>query len=219
VTILIPDAEHDDLHLSERPLIVCDIDEVVLEFVTPFMAYLDHNGHELRATSFRLHGNVFSRADGSETPGETVSAMLEAFFEAQDAWQTPVIEAADSLARLSTQADIVFLTAMPPRHRGPRRTLLSRHGFDYPMIATEQPKGPAVLALHGERQQPVVFIDDIFVNLQSVRKHVPDTLLVNLMANDTFRALAPHPGDGVEIAADWPHAEALIKAHIDAGPG
>jgi hypothetical protein len=46
----------------------------------------------------------------------------------------------------------------------------------------------------------VVFVDDIFVNLQSVRKHVPETLLVNLMANDTFRALAPHPGEGVDIA-------------------
>ena len=215
----IPDAEHDDLDLRERPLIVCDIDEVVLEFVTPFEAFLTHNGHELRATSFRLHGNVFNRADGTETPGDQVSQMLEAFFEAQDEWQTPVSEAADSLARLSEQADIVFLTAMPPRHRDVRRSLLSRHGFDYPMIATESPKGPAVLALHGTRAQPVVFIDDIFVNLQSVRTHVPETLLVNLMANDTFRALAPHPGDGVDIATDWRHAEALIKAHFGANAG
>ena len=215
----IPDAEHDDLHLGKRPLIVCDIDEVVLEFVTPFEAFLTHNGHELRATSFRLHGNVFNRADGSETPGDQVSQMLEAFFEAQNEWQTPVIEAADSLSRLSNQADIVFLTAMPPRHREVRRNLLSRHGFDYPMIATESPKGPAVLALHGARAQPVVFIDDIFTNLQSVRKHVPETLLLNLMANDTFRALAPHPGDGVDIATDWPHAEALINAHFAATAG
>lgn len=210
----IPDAEHDDLHLGERPLIVCDIDEVVLEFVTPFETFLTHNGHELRATSFRLHGNVFNRTDGSETPDDEVSSLLEAFFSSQDEWQTPVIEAADSLARLSEQADVVFLTAMPPRHRGVRRSLLSRHGFDYPMIATESPKGPAVLALHGSRAQPVVFIDDIFVNLQSVRKHVPETLLVNLMANDAFRALAPHPGEGVDIATDWPHAEAMIKAHF-----
>lgn len=212
----IPDAEHDELRLSERPLIVCDIDEVVLEFISPFEAFLIHKGHELRATSFRLHGNVFNRTDGSETPDDDVSQMLEVFFETHDDWQTPVVEAANSLARLSAHADIVFLTAMPPRHRDVRRRLLSRHGFDYPMIATESPKGPAVSALHGERPHPVVFIDDIFINLQSVRKHVPQTLLVNLMANETFRALAPHPGDGVDIATDWAHAEALIKAHIGA---
>jgi len=212
----IPDAEHDDLRLSERPLIACDIDEVVLEFVTPFEAFLRHNGHELRATSFRLNGNVFKLSDGSKTPDDEVAGLLEAFFTSQDEWQTPVVAAADSLSRLSQNADIVFLTAMPPRHRDVRRGLLARHGFDYPMIATEAPKGPAVLALHGERVQPVVFIDDIFVNLQSVRSHVPQSLLVNLMANDTFRALAPHPGEGVDIATDWPHAEELIAAHFDA---
>ena len=215
----IPDAEHDDLRLSDRPLIVCDIDEVILEFVTPFEAFLTHNGHELRATSFRLHGNVFSRADGSATADDEVSRLLEMFFQNHDEWQTPVVEAADSLARLSEAADVVFLTAMPPRHREVRRRLLSRHGFDYPMIATESPKGPALQALHGERSHPVVFIDDIFVNLQSVRKHVPQTLLVNLMANKTYRALAPHPGKGVDIADDWAHAEALIQAHFGATSG
>ncbi len=210
----IPDAEHDDLALGERPLIVCDIDEVVLEFITPFQAFLIANGYELRPTSFRLNGNVFGLAEGGETPEGEVARLLEAFFASQDDWQTPVHSAADSLSRLSNEADIVFLTAMPPRHRDVRRSLLSRHGFDYPMIATEAAKGPAVQALHGERPQPLVFVDDIFVNLQSVRKHVPETLLLNLMANDTFRALAPHPGDGVDVARDWPHAEALIKAHF-----
>ncbi|MDF1607098.1 hypothetical protein PZ897_02805 [Hoeflea sp. YIM 152468] len=214
--MLIPDAEHDDLHLGERPLIVCDIDEVVLEFVTPFAAFLSHNGHELRANSFRLHGNIFELEAGAETPADEVSRLLELFFESQDEWQTPVVSAADSLARLSGQADIVFLTAMPPHHRKVRRKLLSSHGFDYPMIATEAPKGPAVLALHGARPHPVVFVDDIFVNLQSVRTHVPQTLLLNLMANEKFRALAPHPGEGVDIVTDWTHAETLIAAHFDA---
>lgn len=217
--MLIPDAEHDELRLSERPLIVCDIDEVVLEFITPFQTYLIHNGHELRATSFRLHGNIFELDGGNETPAEEVSRLLEAFFTSQDKWQTPVAAAAESLSRLSGHADIVFLTAMPPRHREVRRKLLTGHGFDYPMIATESPKGPAVLALHGTRSQPVVFVDDIFINLQSVRAHVPQSLLLNLMANETFRALAPHPGDGVDIASDWPHAEALITNHFKANAG
>ncbi|WP_394689822.1 hypothetical protein [Hoeflea sp.] len=212
--ITIPDAEHDTLSLGERPLIVCDIDEVVLEFITPFQAFLVNHGHELQPRSFRLTGNIVRLADGSETAAEEVDRLLEAFFAEQDGWQTPVEAAADSLAELSGKADIVFLTAMPPRHRTIRRSLLSRHGFDYPMIATEAAKGPAVKALHGARDQPLVFIDDIFVNLHSVKAHVPETLLINLMANDTFRALAPHPGDGVDIASDWMHAVELISAHI-----
>ncbi|OCW56730.1 hypothetical protein [Hoeflea olei] len=215
---LIPDAEHDELVLTDRPLIVCDIDEVVLEFITPFQAFLVANGHELRATSFRLNGNVFSLADGSETPNAEVARLEEAFFAAQDAWQTPVPRAAESLERLARDADIVFLTAMPPRHRALRRGLLSKYGFDYPMIATEAAKGPAVSALHGERPQRLVFIDDIFINLNSVRSHVPQALLLNLIANDTFRALAPNPGDDVVLPSDWPHAEEVIRAHFAQAP-
>lgn len=214
--IRIPDAEHDTLRLAERPLVVCDIDEVVLEFVAPFQDFLKANGHELRPRSFRLTGNIVSLDDGRETSAEDVGRLIEAFFSEQADWQTPVKAAAESLANLSGHADIVFLTAMPPRHRDMRRSLLGRHGFDYPMIATESPKGPAIKALHGERPHPVVFIDDIFVNLHSVREHMPQTLLINLMANPTFRALAPHPGDGVSIATDWPHAESLIREHIAA---
>ena len=78
--MLIPDAEHDELILTERPLIVCDIDEVVLEFVTPFQAFLMDNGHELRATSFRLNGNVFSRGpwwrDPERRGGATARGIL-----------------------------------------------------------------------------------------------------------------------------------------------
>ncbi|WP_417424065.1 hypothetical protein [Hoeflea sp.] len=217
--IRIPDAEHDDLNLGERALIVCDIDEVVLEFITPFQAFLIDNGHELRPRSFRLTGNIFNLADSSETGHDEVEQLLESFFTAQDGWQTPVKAAADSLARLSEEADIVFLTAMPPRHRSVRRILLDQHGFDYPMIATEAPKGPAVKALHAARDHPLVFIDDIVTNLQSVQAHMPQTLLVNLMANDAFRALAPHPGDGVAMAGDWNEAEALIRTYLTPLPG
>lgn len=215
----IADAEYDELSLGERPLIVCDVDEVVLEFIAPFQSFLIDNGHQLLPRSFRLTGNVVRLDDASQTPQNEIDNLLEAFFAAQDAWQTPVDAAAASLERLSQQADIVFLTAMPPQHHGVRRTLLDRHGLAYPMIATEAEKGPAVRALHGTRAHPVVFIDDIFINLQSVRKHVPETRLINLMANASFRALAPHPGEGVDIARDWAHAEELICAHLDDRPG
>lgn len=202
------------ISLGDRPLIVCDVDEVVLEFLNPFAAYLGSRGHELIPRSFRLNGNVVSRPGGIEASRAEVSAFLEAFYDAQHEWQTPVETAADALKRLSADADIVFLTAMPPRHQGVRRGLLDALDMTYPMIATEDAKGPAVKSLHGGRPLPLVFVDDITANLQSVRTNAPEALLVNLMANATFRALAPHPGDGVAIARDWPHAEELIGDHF-----
>ncbi|WP_455854457.1 hypothetical protein [Ensifer canadensis] len=90
---------------------------------------------------------------------------------------------------MSKQADIVFLTAMPPRHAAARRALLDRLDLPYPLLASEEPKGPIVQRLHAGRALPVVFIDDIARNLQSVQEHAPSCLLINLMANAEFRAL------------------------------
>jgi hypothetical protein len=206
----------DDVPLRDRPLIVCDIDEVVLEFLTPFTRYLQANGHDLLPRSFRLHGNVVSLQNGQAPDDAAVSAFLEDFFLTQDKWQTPAVRVVETLASLADDADIVFLTAMPPRHRPIRRTLLDGFGLHFPMIATEQPKGPVLAALHGDRPQPVVFLDDIARNLLSVGQAVPSCLLINLMANADFRPFLPAPSTGVVAADDWDAAAKLIRAHIGA---
>jgi hypothetical protein len=97
-----------------------------------------------------------------------------------------------------------------------RRGLLSRHGFDYPMIATEAAKGPAVQALHGNARDPTAWSSLTTFSSTCIRsrQHMPETLLINLMANASFRALAPHPGEGVDIASDWAHAVDVDQARI-----
>lgn len=202
------------IRLGDRPLLVCDVDEVVLEFLAPFMRFLAGREHELRPDSFRLEGNVYSLASGAVVSREIIDQFTEAFFAEQDNWQTMVETAAKTLEDLSRGADIVFLTAMPPRHQAVRRRLLDGFGMTYPMIASQKAKGPMLKALHRNRPLPVAFVDDIFKNLQSVREHQPEALLVNLMSHKGFRALAPDPGDGIAIAENWPHADRLIRAHF-----
>lgn len=205
-----------DVSLRDKPLVVCDIDEVVLEFLTPFTRYLRANDHDLLPRSFRLHGNVVSMRDGTQPDDAAVSQFLEAFFVAQDQWQTPAERVVETLTSLADHADIVFLTAMPPRHRPVRRALLDSFALHFPMIATEQPKGPVLARLHGGRQQPVVFIDDIERNLLSVGEAVPHCLLINLMANADFRPFLPVPAEGIVSAENWDATETLIRAHIGA---
>jgi hypothetical protein len=205
----------ESLSTSKRPLVVCDVDEVVLEFLDPFDRYLNSVGHRLHPDSFRLHGNIRSIAENLVAENEAVERMEEEFFASQDRWQTPARGVDAALRSLSRDADIVFLTAMPPRHHDIRRTLLDLHGLDFPMIATEEPKGPVVASLIGNRGVPAVFIDDIIRNLGSVRTHAPGCLLIHLMANQAFRALAPKPDEDIVIAEDWVDAERLIREHLD----
>jgi hypothetical protein len=199
---------------SSRPLIVCDVDEVVLEFLDPFDRYLNSVEHRLHPDSFRLHGNIRSITDGLAATDEQVEAMQEAFFASQDKWQVPAPGVVDVLKRLAGDADIVFLTAMPPRHHDIRRTVLDMHGLDYPMIATEEPKGPVVAHLIGGRNIPAVFIDDIVRNHGSVRAHAPDCLLVHLMANAVFRKMMHEPDEDIVVVEDWPDVERVIRKHL-----
>jgi hypothetical protein len=53
-----------------------DIDEVVLEFVAPFMAFLESHGHEYRPTSFRLTGNVYFKETGQPVDNERFPTFL-----------------------------------------------------------------------------------------------------------------------------------------------
>lgn len=202
------------LSRSTRPLVVCDIDEVVLEFIDPLDRYLNSVGHKLHADSYRLTGNIRSIAGDVAATQDDFQRMQEEFFATQDRWQVPARGVDAALKSLSRDADIVFLTAMPPRHHDVRRTLLDLHGLDFPMIATEEPKGPVVASMIGARGVPAVFIDDIVRNLGSVRMHVPDCLLIHLMANQVFRAMAPKPDEGIAVAEDWADAERLIRAHL-----
>lgn len=206
-------ARIDALVGSDRPLIVADIDEVVLEFVAPFMAFLESHGHEYRPTSFRLTGNVYFRETGQAAEREIVSDFLERFFGEHDTWQKPVAGALETLADIERThgADIVFLTAMPPHHHGRRRALLDTHGFTHPMIATRAAKGEAVAELMRHHpDKPVAFIDDLPPNHISVLETVPGALGLQMMAFAPLRPHLPAMPQGVTSVEDWPAAAKAI---------
>ena len=202
------------IRLGDRPLIVCDVDDVVLHFIAPFQLFLDSEGHQFLPRSFRLTGNIVSKANGATLEEPDVFRLIDAFFDAQEHWQTPFDLVIETLDRLSGNADIVFLTAMPPQFWAQRRRLLDRLGLLYPLLATKQPKGPIVQTLHGTRPLPVAFVDDMAHNLHSVREHVASCFLVNLMPDSEVHRLAPAAAADIPRAGGWSEAEQLIKGHI-----
>lgn len=202
------------IRLGDRPLLVCDVDDVVLRFIDPFQAYLESLGHAFLPRSFRLHGNIVSKANGVALDESHVSHLIDAFFAAQELWQTPFDLVVQTLDGLSSESDILFLTAMPPKFQDQRRRLLDSIGLTYPLIATGHPKGPVVQALHADRTLPVAFIDDMAHNLHSVRDHVAHCLLVHLMPRSPVHRFAPLAGGDIPQVHDWIQAADLIHDHI-----
>jgi hypothetical protein len=195
-----------ELSLDARPLLVLDVDDVVLDFIRPFPLYLGRQGFDLRLETAKLHGNIVERATGVAAEAERVSALVDAFFEAQADWQTLTEGAAEALAALDGRAEIVLLTMMPHRHRATRRAHLDALGLPYPLLTTEMAKGPAIRSLRGKSGRPVAFVDDQPRNLESARETVADAHLFHLMADTSLRALLPPPPEAAIVVEDWREA-------------
>ena len=163
----------DSLEQNHPALLVLDVDEVVLEFIAPFERLLQERGARLHPESFRLTGNVRSISTGTALTGHELDQATTLLYEEQERRQPAVTGVAASLSRLSRRADVVFLTAMTPSYYDRRRALLDREGLLWPMIATERSKGAVVAELTERWQGPVVFVDDLPPNLESVRRSAP----------------------------------------------
>ena len=203
----------------DRPLVVCDVDEVVLEFVQPFRDFLASHEFELVTDSFKLTGNIRPHGGGGPLDGPATKLLLSDFFAEQERWQRPAIGAAEALAMLAQACDLVFLSAMPPQHAAVRRRHLDALGLHaFPLIADESPKGVIVQALRGAASRPAAFIDDLPHNHAAVMRDAPGVACIHLMANADFRALMPPLPEGIAIARDWPHCTSLVQSAFAHSP-
>ncbi|MBZ9817988.1 hypothetical protein [Mesorhizobium sp. CA4] len=204
----------EELAADDRPLLVLDVDDVVLEFVRPFPHFLKTRGFGLTLASFRLTGNIAETATGRLIEQPEVTALLGEFFDAQADWQSVTDGAADALAMLGRSAEIVMLTAMPHKHRAVRRAHLDALGLNYPLLTTEMAKGPAIAKLRGLKSRPVAFVDDQPSNLVSARNSVTDAHLFHLMADNSLRAFLPPTPEDIVSVEDWRDAAPKIASAL-----
>ncbi len=199
----------EELSHDDRPLLVLDVDDVILEFIRPFPRYLEKAGFRLQMGSFRLHGNIFHVDTGAAAEKERVHDLVARFFDDQHAWQTVTDGAAEAIETIARDAEVVLLTAMPHRHRDIRRRHLDELGLTYPLLTTEMAKGPAIRRLRGAAPRPIAFVDDMPHNLVSAQQEVPDAHLFHLMAENALREFLP-PGEGITVVDDWRDAQPRI---------
>lgn len=203
--------------IGTRPLLVVDVDEVVLRFVPPLERHLEAQGYRLDVVSFGLTGNVRRHGSQQAIAGAEVLALIGDFFACHVHDQEPVDGAVASLARLATALDVVLLTNAPAIHREVRRERLADLGIPYALIMNEGPKGPALAQLAAQVDRPIFFVDDGPSNLASVRDRVPEARLVHFVDDERYFRLAPDvPGTWLKTR-DWGEVVARIEAAIGTG--
>jgi len=201
-----------------RPLLICDCDEVLLHMVRHFGTWL-RDSHDIAfAPDGRDFANSMTRADGSQPSREEMWGLLDGFFPAEMARQTLVPHAREALAALAETADIVILTNLSDACRTARIDQLAAFGIDHRVECNQGGKGDPVARLVADHGASVtVFVDDLAVHHQSVARHAPAVHRLQMVAEP---ALAPHVPPAPDAHAridDWRAAEAWIAARFAAG--
>ncbi|MGI9372461.1 MAG: hypothetical protein ACR2OJ_08190 [Hyphomicrobiales bacterium] len=179
-------------HISEltidtnKPLVICDVDEVVLHFVRGLENYLETQGLWLDPASFALNGNIKEIASNTPIENSRVGPLLKHFFATCVGSLDAIEGAADALDELSDSADVVMLTNMPHDYRDARIENLHGHGMPYPVVSNTGSKGAAIHALASEVTKPVFFLDDTPDNLHSSADTCPDVINIHFIQDDRF---------------------------------
>ncbi|MEE4154476.1 MAG: HAD family hydrolase [Erythrobacter sp.] len=189
-----------------RPLIICDCDEVLLHMVAHFKQWLE----EEEGIDFQLEGASFSEALRWQKSGELLEQtdiwrMLGLFFDTQMHRQTPIAGAVDAIATLSDHAEVVILTNLVDERRERRAQQLAQFGINAQVYTNQGPKGPA-LARIIERHDPshAIFIDDLSQHHASVKEVSPKTIRLHMCGE-------PMIADHIECA----HKRGFADARMD----
>ena len=197
----------------DRPLVISDADEVLLQFMRQFEVYLDRNDMWIDLSSFRLQGNIKYKGS-DEAVDMTNRNIIDDFFAAETLNFSPVDGAAEALTALSKEAQVIILTNLPLAQKKERQINLSKHGMDYPVIVGSGLKGQAVKSLGDKINAPLFFLDDIPHNINSVAKYVPMSGRIHMIADPRLSKLIG-AAEGASARIDqWHEAQNWILDKI-----
>jgi hypothetical protein len=203
-----------------RPLLISDCDEVLLHMVVHFAEWIE-DAHGLR---FSLQEPGFANAvryigSGEAVPADKVWPLLDGFFDSEMHRQNIVPGAAEALAAIGEEADIVILTNIGDQYHASRVEQLEAVGIRHRVLCNRGGKGRPVIELIEElRPSVAVFVDDLPVHHESVAKHAPHVWRLHMIAEPRLAAHIPPSPHAHARIDDWDEAQGWILGRFAEGP-
>lgn len=207
--IKVPDLGEFGLSRNQ-PLLIVDVDEVLGLFMQGFGDFLVGRGLEMRLDRFALFQNIFRPGESEHLDLAEGKTHFDDFFRYGCGDMTPADGGAEALRALSDHAGIIILSNAPGQARMARARWLARHRMDYPLILNSGPKGPLAAGLSRQVEGPVVFIDDLLSNLNSVAESAPEVHRFQHVADPRLRHMAPADLEAHRRIDHWPDLHQAI---------
>jgi hypothetical protein len=193
------------------PLLICDVDDVVVNFIADFNGFLGQHGLELRPVPYLHHGVVFKIGVEIAVDDSEANLLIDQFFALHTHEMTALDGAVDALLRLQEECSVVYLTNLPHSAGDLRRKNLARFGLTGPVITNSGPKGPAIRHLSGLTAKAAAFIDDSPLFVASSYSHAPDVGIVHFLHHPEFHRHVPRHANSAYHASDWHEAEPQLR--------
>lgn len=202
---------------SNRPLVICDVDEVVVHFTRDFEDFLDGLGLWLDTSISLFSSNIRNQKTRILLSPEEIEKTVVQFFAERTLDMQTIEGAVEALHSIGKSADVIMLTNLPHEAGDDRRANLAGHGLNFPVVTNSGPKGPAIRKIASQVLAPVVFIDDSPGFITSAFHHAPNVHLIHFLHDERYARLVA-PLDFVSLRTDtWqemhPHVLKLIAGN------
>lgn len=197
-----------------RPLILCDADEVLLDFARPLARFLDRRGYMLDLKSFALAGNIRRKTDNAEIDGPEIRSLITDYFDSEIDTAAPIDGAVAAIRALGRRAQVIVVTNVPHHLRARRETALAAAGLKLPVVSNSGAKGPLIRQLAARHGGQVAFIDDLPPHHRSVADHAGDVHRIHFVANPELGRLLDKAPDAHVRIDRWTECSAYLIDHF-----
>ena len=174
--------------INDKPLIVCDADEVIFDFMNSFETYLHSKGLYFNWKSYALEGNILNDKNQALSKNQ-ITNIIHNFFMCRTESMDLVEGAVKSLQKLSRKYNIIILSNIPFKFYEKRKIALKKYGINFPFFANTGPKGKAVKYLSDIHKGQTWFIDDSPYQIKSVKLEEENISTILFIGNSKLEAL------------------------------
>ncbi len=199
----------------DRPLLISDVDEVIVHFVRDFEDFLGSKGLRFAVSGFHLTGDSVTAADGTTLSQDQTLGLVSQFFDERTEFMSPIESAVSSLVAMADVAQVVLLTNLPIEAGDARRRNMKALGLPFPVITNTGPKGPAIRLLASKTRQPVAFVDDSPGFLKSSFEYAPHVTTVHFLQDERFLPHAPDLEFLGLRSNNWTETGAFLKLKLN----
>jgi len=210
---VLPHTTYPDIDISllnnNKPLLVCDADEVIFDFMTSFESYLNRQNLFFSWSSYALEGNILDK-NKKEIHKDFIKEIINDFFKANTATMNLMNGAKKSIKKLSSTFNIIVLSNIPYDFYDARLKALKKNNLNFPFYANKGPKGIAMKKIALEFKNNIWFIDDSPFQIKSVQLAEKRIKTILFVGNSKLEKLIKHRKHWDFFSNKWKSNEEIL---------